>query len=132
MRKCGHVVKNLSKMKVVVGDTLVVRWIWVSREILAKALFSKNSDWKNQMVLEFFQNFAAVCSLEKNPTGDVYNNKYIWALYLILLHFLSFYTLIFTVGILLVGQTVVEFLNNSNRNSDHKSSWSVDFHTNAK
>ena len=30
VRKCGHVVKNLSKMKVVVGDILVVRWIWVS------------------------------------------------------------------------------------------------------
>ena len=116
MRKCGHVVKNLSKMKVVVGDTLVVRWIWVSfffkeqmaakvwknskaiwflqsefleqnvfakisgivrwiwvsREILANALFSKNSDWRNQIVLEFFLNFAVVCSSKKIPTGDVY------------------------------------------------------------
>ena len=72
VRKCGHVVKNLSKMKVVVGDILVVRWIWVSREILAKALFSKNSDWRNQIVLEFFLNFAVVCSSEKIPTGDVY------------------------------------------------------------
>jgi hypothetical protein len=67
VRKCGHVVKNLSKMKVVVGDTLVVRWIWVSQEILANAKCSKNSDWRNQMALEFFQNFAAVCPSEKIP-----------------------------------------------------------------
>ena len=68
MRKCGHVVKNLSKMKVVVGDTLVVRWIWVSRKILAKALFSKNSDWRNQMALEFFINFSRIPLSSTAPT----------------------------------------------------------------
>ena len=66
-------------MKVVVGDILVVRWIWVSQEILGKALFSKNSDWRNQMALEFFQNFAVVGYSEKIPIGDVYNVNYIWA-----------------------------------------------------
>ena len=42
------------------------------------------------MALEFLQNFAVVFSSEKIPTGYVYNDKYIWALYLILLHFLIF------------------------------------------
>ena len=49
VRKCGHVVKNLSKMKVVVGDILVVRWIWVSQEQMAVKF------WRNSKATWFLQ-----------------------------------------------------------------------------
>ena len=46
-------------------------------EILAKTFCSKNSDWRNQMALDFFQNFAAICSLEKNLPISIWQQVYL-------------------------------------------------------